>query len=225
MQKFSKIKFWHHGDTVVIREIDRFDGTVVAAIPSIAISDEADLLVLYIPRGTTFKNNWFTPPEQRVASLHAIVPSAQRPYRDLIWRTNHLRLYLSGYSYSIWLKFDENGTFKSWYGNLEAPYLRTSIGIDTRDFALDIVGDPNGHWQWKDEDEFNHRLIVGIDSPEHQTRVRAAGWDFIKRFEQQEWPFDCGWENFQLPQEWQARSLPDNWTVDFGSQKILSTYI
>ena len=225
MKKSSEIKFWNHGDTVVIRDIDRFDGTVVAAIPSITISDDIDLLALYIPRGTPFKNNWIIPPKQRVSSLDAIVPSAQRPYQDLIWRNDHIRLYLPDCSYSIWLKFDENGRFQSWYGNLEAPYVRTKIGIDTRDFALDIVGEPNGHWWWKDEDEFNHRLELGIDSPKHQDRVRASGQDFIKRFEHQMWPFNCDWENWHPQERWQIRSLPENWTTDFGSHNIFAAYI
>jgi hypothetical protein len=223
--KFSEIKFWDHGDTVVIRNIARSDGSVTTAIPAIAISDDTDLLALYIPKDTPFKNNWVIPPEQRVSSVQSIVPSAQRQHRDLIWWNDTIRLYLQGYSYSIWLNFDEDSKFISWYGNLEAPYVRTSIGIDTRDFALDIIGNPDGQWQWKDEDEFNRRLEIGIDSPEHHTRVRAAGQDFIKRFEHWDWPFSCGWENWQPPKGWKVRSLPEVWAVDFGSRKALSAFI
>ncbi|MEZ4861387.1 MAG: DUF402 domain-containing protein [Caldilineaceae bacterium] len=218
-------KTWQHGDTAVIRDIDRFDGTAVGAIPSIVIMDDPDLLVLYIPKGTPFKNNWAVSAGQHVMSLGDIVPSAQRPHRDLIWRRDNLRLYLRGYSYSVWLKFDDDNKFHSWYGNLEAPYLRTPIGIDTRDFALDVVGEPNGQWRWKDEDAFHHRLALGYESLEHQARVREAGYDFIRRFERREWPFDGGWEAWRPQKRWRPPNLPANWAEDFGSNERLSTYI
>ncbi|HID52885.1 MAG TPA: DUF402 domain-containing protein [Anaerolineae bacterium] len=218
------MKYWNSGDTVVVRNIARSDGSVTTAIPTIVISDDQDLLAVYIPKGTPFKNNWVVLPDQRVASVQFIIPSAQRQHRDLVWWNDTIRLYLQGYAYSIWLNFDENGKFMSWYGNLEAPFARTRIGIDTRDFALDIIAKPDGQWRWKDEDEFNRRLEVGIDSSEHQAQVRAAGRDFIERFEYRDWPFNCGWENWQPPESWQIRDLPEDWTIDFGSHKLFSAF-
>jgi hypothetical protein len=188
------LNYWNEGDTVILRNIARSDGSVTTAVPAIVICDERDLLAVYIAKGTPFKNNWVIPPEQRVASVAAIVPSAQRQHQNLLWWYNSIRLYLPGNSYSIWLNFDESGEFASYYCNLEAPFIRTELGIDTRDFALDIIAKPDGQWRWKDEDEFERRLEAGLDSPEHQARVRAAGREFIRRFERGHWPFNCGWE-------------------------------
>ena len=216
------MKYWNQGETVVVRNIARSDGSVTTAIPTIVISDDQDLLAVYIPKDTPFKNNWAIPPDQRVASVQSIVPSAQRQHRDLVWWNDTIRLYLQGYAYSIWLNFDENGKLTSWYGNLEAPFVRTRIGIDTRDYALDIVAKPDGRWWWKDEDEFNRRLEVEIDSPKHHAQVRAAGQDFIERFEHKDWPFNCGWENWQPPENWQIRDLPEDWAFDFGSHKLFA---
>ncbi|MCB0087144.1 MAG: DUF402 domain-containing protein, partial [Caldilineaceae bacterium] len=60
------------------------------------------------------------------------------------------------------LSFDASGSFTGWYGNIEAPFVRTPLGIDTHDLALDVVATADGQWRWKDEDEFRRRLEVGI---------------------------------------------------------------
>jgi hypothetical protein len=213
---------WRSGDTLIVRNIARSDGSVTTALPSIVIRDEPNVLALYIPKGTLFKDNWVVSAEQRVASVTAIVPSAQRQFRDRVCQTNSIRLYLPNRGYSVGLVFNEQDQFVSWYGNLEAPFVRTVLGIDTRDFALDIVAMPDGRWRWKDEDEFKRRLELGIDSPEHQERVRAAGWDFVRRLEDGAWPFNGVWEKWHPLERWQPRNLPQNWAADFGSHKQLS---
>lgn len=215
------MKDWQTDNTLIVRNIARSDGTVTTAIPTIVIRDDAALLAVYIPRGTLFKNNWVVPPAQRAATVDAIIPSAQRQYRDLVYQRKEIRLYLPGRAYSIGLIFDENDSFVAWYGNLEAPFIRTRMGIDTRDYALDVIAYPNGQWQWKDEAEFARRREVGIDSAKHQVRVRAAGWELIALFERGAWPFNAGWQQWQAPTDWQVRQLPPDWMVDLGSHALL----
>lgn len=215
--------YWEAGSTIILRNIAKSDGSVTTAIPAVVLQDTEKLLATFIPKGTPFKNNWIIPADQRVASVDGIVPSAKRQYKELVWRNHTIRLYLDSYGFSVWLNFSNDGLFTSWYGNLEAPFVRTPIGIDTRDFALDIVGSPDRTWDWKDKDEFERRLEVGVDSAEHQAKVMAAGQEFIRRFEANEWPFNQGWESWQpeeLMGDWEPRQLPQNWAADFGSAKM-----
>ncbi len=212
---------WPQGNTLVIRNIARSDGTVTTATPAIVIQDD-DLLALYIPKDTPFKNNWVVPTEERAASVENTVPSAQRQYRDLYMWHDSLRLYLPGRSFSVGLTFDNAGQLVSWYGNLEAPFVRTRLGIDTRDHALDVVAYPDGRWHWKDEEEFARRLAVGLDSAKHQVQVRAAGQEFIDRFARNAWPFNMGWQAWRPRLQWPMPILPEDWATDLGSHKLLT---
>ncbi len=213
---------WKPGEIVIIRNIARSDGTVTTALPSLVIQDNASALALYIPKGTAYKNNWVVPPEQRAASVDAITPSAQRQYKEIVTQQDSLRLYLPGQRFAVGLTFDENHNLISWYGNLEAPFLRTPLGIDSRDYALDVLAYPNGRWHWKDEEEFKRRLEVGIDSAAHQARVRGAGHEFIRRFENRLSPFSDSWEHWQAPADWQTPELPDNWGANFSTHAPLT---
>lgn len=192
------------------------------ALPTVVIRDSEDVLALYVPTGTIAKDNYAVSPEHRVEAVDRALPSRSRVHVDRRWEAPSIRLYLPGQSFSVWLFFTPQGDFISWYGNLEAPYLRTDFGIDTRDHALDVVADASGRWRWKDEAEFARRLTVGIDSPTHQTAVRAAGQEFISRFERGAAPFDGGWQFWRAPPEWLPRQLPPNWSADFGTHSKLA---
>lgn len=73
---------------------------------------------------------------------------------------------------------------------------------------------------WSQGETVVVRNIARIDSPAHQARVKAAGLGFIRRFERGDWPFSSGWENWQPPEKWRSRQLPQDWASDFGSHKL-----
>lgn len=212
---------WSAGDTVVVRNIARSDGSVSMAMPTIAIRDDDEILALFIPAGTIAKDNYPVAEDQRAAAMGNLPPSRERRHAERRWHVATLRLHPPGQAFSVWLFRDTQGGVMSWYGNLEAPYRRTPIGIDVRDHALDVVADAQGRWRWKDEDEFARRLELGIDTPEHQAAVRAAGRAFIARLENRATPFDMGWENWRAPNDWRPRALPPGWADDFGTDALL----
>lgn len=212
---------WLKGDSVIVRYIARSDGSVAMALPTIVIQDNAEVLALYVPADAIAKDNYIVPPAQRVAAVGNMLPSRERRHIDRSWSTSSIRLYLPDQAFSVWLFFSEQGEFISWYGNLEAPFVRTRFGIDTRDHSLDVLAFPDGRWRWKDEEEFARRLALGIDSANHQATVWAAGREFISRFEHRAAPFNQGWEKWRAPAGWIAPVLPTDWDSDFGTHAAL----
>jgi len=211
---------WNAGDTLVLRYIAP-DDTVAQAFPTRVIEDSDRVLALHVPDGTIFKSGPAIPPEERAAALDELPPEAKRPKTDRAWSNDSIRLHFRAESFSVWLLFGPGWKFNWWYGNLETPYTETPIGIDTRDHALDVAARPDGRWWWKDEEEFARRLELGIDSAAHHARVRAAGEEFIRRFEAGEYPFQADWDQWRPSGHLAPPTLPESWDEDFGSHAHL----
>ncbi len=213
----GQMQRWAVGDTLLVRNIARSDGSVTMAMPTICIQDDEQVLALFVPAGTISKDNYIVAPARRAMSVGSSPPSRERAHQDRTWTAPSIRLYLPGEAFSVWLFYTSQNEFAGWYGNLESPYLRTPLGIDTRDHALDVVADTKGRWRWKDEAEFAQRLAAGLDTSAHQAAVRAAGREFIARLERGSAPFDQAWTDWRAPPDWTARQLPPDWRADLGS--------
>jgi len=123
----------------------------------------------------------------------------------------------AGADYSIRFFF-RDGRFTHWYANLEVPAVAWRdgdlAGLDTVDWDLDVVIQPDRSWNWKDEEEFAERLRT----PEHywvddEQRVRAAGQEVIKLAEAGDFPFDGTWTDFSPDPGWTpiVADLPADW--------------
>lgn len=217
------MSYWRKGDAVVLRNIARSDGTVTTAVPALCLGDSDRSLAAYIAKGTAFKNNYAVPTENRVDAVSSALPSARREHKDLTWWQHTVRIYLPAAFYSVSFFYDEQWELRAYYGNLEAPFVRTPIGVDTRDYALDLVATPSGEWSWKDEAEFARRLAVGTDSAEHQARIRAAGTELAHRLERNKFPFNREWQ-VEVPKHFPVPELPANWAQDYATHSVLSAY-
>ena len=122
-----------------------------------------------------------------------LIPPAACHSIYAMWETGHRRLMC-------------------WYVNLEAPFHRTTIGFDSEDYMLDIVIDPDlQHWRWKDEDEFQEAITLGIYSTEKAQTIRAEGEAVIRQMEAGRTPFCDGWEHWLPPAEWTIPEFPTGW--------------
>lgn len=85
-------------------------------------------------------------------------------YEDRTWTKNTVRAHSWARGYSIirdWNSGEQ--AHEGWYVNLEAPWVRTSLGFDTKDLVLDVtVSDDLAEHAFKDEDEFAWARANGL---------------------------------------------------------------
>jgi hypothetical protein len=114
-------------------------------------------------------------------------------------------------AHSVWLFWDDRGSFRNWYVNLERPHVWHRDGCDTRDELLDLVCDEPRRWRWKDEDELDIAVQEGVMTTERAVEVRAEGERVAGLIERWEPPFADGWERFRPDPAWPAPVLPAGW--------------
>ena len=202
----ESIARWSPGETVALRYITR-DNKPGMAWPATVVRDSEELTALFIPAGATYKK-W------------AMVPTTGadgRPLRrleDTLWRRDTLRLMYPGAHHSIWLSWTGAGADRQlhcYYINLEEPFRRTPISLDTNDHTLDVVVEPDLTWRWKDEEEFATRTAQGVFSAEFAAFARTEAESVIARLEARQSPFCDGWESWVPDPTWSCPTLPEGW--------------
>ena len=127
MKKSKNLLYWNEGDEIVLRYITR-DGRPGMTWPATVIVDNADLVALYIPKGTIYKQFQPVKPED------SNIVGYQRVLKDTAWRRDVLRLMYPGQFFSIWVfwEYSDNGReHTSYYVNMEEPFRRSKVGFDT----------------------------------------------------------------------------------------------
>ncbi len=155
------------------------------AWPYHVVADRDDLLALHIPRGSIYKR-WAR-------------GAAGRELVDDVWRRDVLRLMFPGQHHSIWLFWsdDDERAFSAYYVNMEEPFRRTPLGVDTNDHTLDVMVTPEHEWRWKDAEQMAERVEQGVFSAEFAAAVQAEGERVIEVIERRGSPFSDGWEQWQ----------------------------
>ena len=171
------MKPWTAGATIVLRWV-KSTGIIWGGYPVAVVNDSDDLLALYFPVGTVYRS--LPPPPREGEAARAVAACmtslpAKLDYQDHTWERNHiLRLMFPARSYSIWLAWEERSWEFAWYYvNLEAPYIRTPLGVDTQDHVLDIVVRLDRTWYYKDDDQLQSWVDAGLVATEASKAVRA----------------------------------------------------
>jgi predicted RNA-binding protein associated with RNAse of E/G family len=101
--------------------------------------------------------------------------------------------------------------FGGWYINLQEPIRPTPLGFDFMDHVLDVVIDPDLSWRWKDEEELEEAVRLGLLSRQEAASIRAEGERVIAQLEAREPPFCDGWERWQPDPAWPIPGLAAGW--------------
>jgi predicted RNA-binding protein associated with RNAse of E/G family len=205
---------WSPGETIVLQEVLR--GRVWAARPMTVVRDDGDLLLLWFPNGTAWKAP-ITPPqrpreESRGVRLATCASRRDWVFRDLAWDVDTLSFTRSGDWHAVWVSWPEDDRDWGWYVNLQRPFRRTPIGIETMDLMLDVQIAPDRSWNWKDEDELATFVEHGVFDDELAAHVRDEGLRVVERAQRNEPPFGEPWrEEWRPDPAWERPRLIDGW--------------
>lgn len=189
--------YYQYGDVIIGRYCGRLGG-LVGAVPCRVVEDGPRRTIVYTAAGTKYR---------RRASLDLAERWSQGGtpnYQTMVW-TQHdvLRIMYPGDPYSIWVMWDsEMGRHTCWYVNIEAPFKRTDIGLETTDYELDGVISPEFEWRWKDEDKLAEIVRLSVFTPEFAEQVREMGLDAKRRLEERREPFNEPWPEWKPDPEW-----------------------
>ncbi len=183
-------------------------GVPVLGRPLRVVSDDDGLLATYLAIGTGMFGAIF---DDRATAMDEIATGSVR-WGERTWvKHNVLSLVRAGDPYAAMGFWNEEGTFVAWYINLQDPMRRTPIGFDSRDHFLDlIVGEDLASWMWKDEDELDAGVKMGLFGADEAARIRRNGEqviDLVRRGKT--WWGE--WRGWTPDPSWAIPSLPEGW--------------
>ena len=195
------------GQTILLREI--WQAKVWSARPQIVVQDKPDLLALYMPSGTVWKQPVTVEGERVTVGNRA---RAEWKLKEDKWNPCSLRLTIPGANYSVLLFWNyPEMNLRLWYINLEDPLRRTVIGFDYMDQFLDVIVTPDlSSWRWEDEDELAEAVALGLITKEKSADLYREGEKVARRLQSGKSPFN-GWEKWRPDTAWKVPELPDGW--------------
>lgn len=187
---------WQPGDEVLWRETWR--GRTYFAMPVRVVEDDEQTVVVYLAEGTRFgfpRGGW---------------PWGDRhPWAEPgVWAGHGVLIsHPLGRAHTIWHFWEgPERRFAGWYVNLQAAFVRGGDAFDTYDHELDLWIEPDGSWQWKDEDKMDDWVRQDRFTTKEVAEIRAEGERVLA-----EWPFPTGWEEWRPDPTWPVPRLPADW--------------
>lgn len=201
------MKRWTPGEAIVRREV--LHGSAWSALPMYVVADSSDLLALYLPTDTELG---FAP---------GIWPTGngRHPWdqgSDTRWQGHGvLHLHRPNDAYAVWVFWHgPNRRFNGWYLNLQAPYERTALGIDTLDHELDIVVDLEGTWRFKDADLLESCVRYSRFSRAEADAILAEGHRLGRMLDDGHQWWDHEWSSWTPAPQWTIPpTLPNGWAL------------
>lgn len=133
-----------------------------------------------------------------------------------------LRIAPTARPWSVWVFWQDDGSFAGHYINLELPHRRCGEETNTRDLILDLWLEPDGTLWLKDADEIEAAVAASHHTRAHADEIRAAAeWARAELVEGRDWPLDEEWTTWRPPAEWEMPPLPDTPLVEQARRTTL----
>ena len=191
---------WQAGERIVRRELCL--GRPWLGQAAIVVEDTAELLALYIAEGS------------ELAYPDGDWPGGRHPWHGKErWRGHGvLQLQRTGEAHSVWLFWEgPERSLTYWYLNLQAPFRRTAVGIDTEDHELDVLLEPGGSWRFKDEEWLDEWVRLGRWTPPEVAAIRAEGDRIAAELDAGRRWWSDDWADWTPDPAWRGGELPAGW--------------
>jgi hypothetical protein len=178
--------------------------------PVTVVRDDADALVAWIAPGTPVL--FPTSPDgrnPREGDLSTMFTSPRIQSSGTWFGNGNLRIAPTGRPWSVWLFWNDDGSFNGYYVNLEAQHRRDERNVYTEDRVLDVEVEPDGSTSRKDEHELVEAVRQGRYTAEQAQRFTddaAAVEKLVARWGS---PFCDGWETFRPDPDWPVPDCPE----------------
>ncbi len=229
---------WAPGDHITLRFVGHDDGLAMA-YPQIVVADTEDELLLFQPAGTVVENRRYTDRNARADAFggeYRPLPPTFIPALDT------LRIIPTGASHAIELLFaldgQPNPPYLGWAAmagpfrgakiNLQTPFRRTPIGIDTTDNRLDLTVLSDLTWDWKDAEQVRSCVEVGLTFPEEAIGFYAEAERVIAQIETGCGHFAGGfatWFDWRPESSWTSPTLASDWHEVPGIDHDLNRHV
>lgn len=204
---------WPRGKHIIWRS--RPQGHIGYVIPFVVVEDTQDWIVLFQQQGSVCKRR--SGPRGGPRGRMLLTEQWDGSHIDVEWKAPGVsRLHLRGSMISVMRGWEPvSQQYHGWYVNLESPWKRTHLGLDSEDMVLDvIVADDLSSWRWKDEDEFEFALASGRISQEVGRKVRTAGEHAADLAIRKEFPFvNRLWQKWAPDLTWDLATIPCGWNA------------
>jgi predicted RNA-binding protein associated with RNAse of E/G family len=198
------MEHWDRGDEIALREV--WLGRVWTAMPAVVCEDGPRQRLFFIPAGTSVK--YAVDTAGRELRLYR---ARWRP-ADHETRKHVLAFSWPGSGHAVLAIWDAGWRFTGWYINLETNVGRSGRCYDYVDHCLDVLIPPDrSTWTWKDEEELEEAVRLGIYSRDQAASFRAEGERAVRRLLDGEPPFDRDWSSWRPDPAWPVPALPQGW--------------
>jgi len=202
---------WNPGDVVMWRGVLR--GRVWHVQPTLVVKDNPEELVLALLPGTECMAEETYPLGKGEAKRWWDFKDTEWKLGKYIWRTNRLLLIFEPekcYS-TIYYWNHTSNEFLHYYINFQLPFKRNHQSVDTLDWELDLIINPDFSHHWKDVDDYQKAIQDGLISTKWAKEIESAKPEIFRQLEKRQYPYDGSWLDWMPDPAWSPPKLPDNW--------------